>query len=903
MTLRIRHILNILLAVLFTWVWYNHAWVSEESEITLRQVGNFVNGYGMVWNLGERVQAFTHPLWFFALSFSHRLTGELYNATFAISAVFAFGTIPLLLFHYRTVAAVIVLFALLFSQAFIDFTSSGLENPLSYLLVAAVFVRYFSGKYDLWLFLLMALAFLTRMDHALLLLPAALMAWWRTRFSVRVLVPAVGLVAAWFAFATFYFGYPLPNTFIAKVAVDIPFSNMAERFWNYVRFSFDYDVFTLVIIGVGALLPLALRSRTWVISVSILLYLGYLVRIGGDWMGGRFFSVLVLLAVMAIAQVLEDGKLAGRWRWGLLLLIPPAMLGSLPILNGPDDRLPIQEEWAQFDKYGAVNIRLASFEFRSLSNYPQNWPVMQFSGQASEPYYVACGGAGWLGVTQNRSHIIDICGLGSAYTARLPNLEVGDWPTGHYFRRLPDNFVAWLEGRADVLESPKPWMADQSQLTTEPELTRLFEDVRLVISGPLFSAERLQAIWRMNFGTYEIKNPDAYTEGTSQVGSTGPIAYEILGALPHPQGQQAAVQFDNFPLVFGYRLQLCDSQEDCTIERITAANVCTAARCRANLTLPAESGNYTMQLDPLVLSSYTPYFGWQGRFVISPTYRLNHVDTRSIELEIVPANNATSYRVDVYAPDGSVDNRTLDAETFCTLDACILEINVDNTLGRYDVWSTALAADGSTVRGWEGVQVYALLGGTTLDLPTDQIPYTDELPVSFPPAAGASEYLIELYTPNGERESTLTVSADNVCSDNICSLNIPTTGFAGVYQVRLLPQHGDVIGLWTNGLINVAGNDTLTSPEDLALLDDENGFRVTFPPVPGAISYHLNVYANDILLDEQLAMSSAVCNAELCTINLPKPDPDNDSVVNVRVAAASGTVMTEWNTVQITIRR
>ena len=37
-------------------------WIGDDAFITLRVVDNWVNGYGLTWNISERVQAFTHPL-------------------------------------------------------------------------------------------------------------------------------------------------------------------------------------------------------------------------------------------------------------------------------------------------------------------------------------------------------------------------------------------------------------------------------------------------------------------------------------------------------------------------------------------------------------------------------------------------------------------------------------------------------------------------------------------------------------------------------------------------------------------------------------------------------------------------------------------------------------------------
>ncbi|MEL7428218.1 MAG: hypothetical protein AAFN81_34920, partial [Bacteroidota bacterium] len=40
-----------------------NAWMSDDSYITLRTVYHFTEGYGLRWNISERVQVFTHPLW------------------------------------------------------------------------------------------------------------------------------------------------------------------------------------------------------------------------------------------------------------------------------------------------------------------------------------------------------------------------------------------------------------------------------------------------------------------------------------------------------------------------------------------------------------------------------------------------------------------------------------------------------------------------------------------------------------------------------------------------------------------------------------------------------------------------------------------------------------------------
>jgi arabinofuranosyltransferase len=43
------------------------AWISDDALITTRTVLNLLGGYGASFNIDERVQAYTHPLWFLIL--------------------------------------------------------------------------------------------------------------------------------------------------------------------------------------------------------------------------------------------------------------------------------------------------------------------------------------------------------------------------------------------------------------------------------------------------------------------------------------------------------------------------------------------------------------------------------------------------------------------------------------------------------------------------------------------------------------------------------------------------------------------------------------------------------------------------------------------------------------------
>src|SRR5262245_49242388 len=126
-----------LLTLTFVAVLIRTAWLSDDALITLRTVMNVTHGFGLRFNIDERVQTFTHPLWLGVLTAAYYVTWNVYFAAFVssvLSSVFAFWlAITRAASAWQAAAVVVVLF---FSRAFVDFATSGLENPLSYVLLA-----------------------------------------------------------------------------------------------------------------------------------------------------------------------------------------------------------------------------------------------------------------------------------------------------------------------------------------------------------------------------------------------------------------------------------------------------------------------------------------------------------------------------------------------------------------------------------------------------------------------------------------------------------------------------------------------------------------------------------------------------------------------------------------------
>ena len=79
-----RRALPILWLSLFTLALVRTAWLGDDAHFTFRTIDNFVHGYGLRWNIAERVQAYTHPLWLMLLTPFYWITGEPFFTSIAV---------------------------------------------------------------------------------------------------------------------------------------------------------------------------------------------------------------------------------------------------------------------------------------------------------------------------------------------------------------------------------------------------------------------------------------------------------------------------------------------------------------------------------------------------------------------------------------------------------------------------------------------------------------------------------------------------------------------------------------------------------------------------------------------------------------------------------------------------
>ncbi len=329
-------------------VWWR-AWVCDDAFISFRHVTHCLAGYGPVFNIGERVQGLTHPLWFLLLLAVGSLAG-VYAA--AVVCGLASTAAIVLLLHWqfrgypRPLWLVCLAVGLLFSSpTFVEYQTSGLETPLTSMLVVllcGLAWRPLPGAAGVWL--VSGLLVLNRPDHVFLVAPLAVWVLIRTIHrrqwrAMAVCAIACVPVVAWHTFATIYYGTPLPNTAYAKSS--LPLGIACAKGLAYLRDYAGYESFhafwAAAVLAValatnirGALRGHAAAPTRLCLVLGVLAQLGYVISIGGDFMRGRF-----LLAAMTATAVLGVHMLAPRLkremleRWGLLAMGLVLMAGCV----------------------------------------------------------------------------------------------------------------------------------------------------------------------------------------------------------------------------------------------------------------------------------------------------------------------------------------------------------------------------------------------------------------------------------------------------------------------------------------------------------------------------------------------------------------------------------------------
>ena len=501
------------------------AWLSDDAYITFRTVMNAIDGYGLRWNVADRVQTYTHPLWMLVMLVSSFITRDVYFTSLALSIAFSVLVVALvsgrLASSMPMALAALAIFAV--SKSFVEYSTSGLENALTHLLIVCFFLAQIStwiaSRRILVLSLITSLLMLNRLDTGLLVLPIFGLELWRNRPHRPWVSAAIGMLplVAWEVFSIVYYGFPFPNTAYAKLGPGVPRGDLLYQGLLYLLDSISNDPITPLVIAVAISSSWALR-RDWSTSAGIFLYMTYVVWVGGDFMSGRFLSAPLLCAVIQICRQPIAPRFNRAWLLMMVTILLVGIGGPRPTIAtdttfgdiAPDEAIPpshVTDERRYY--YKATGLLKLGVHVKPPDH---RWMHIGEEDRREHLQLATTDAAGFVGFGAGPSvRVIDHWGLGDALIARLP-AEV-PWQIGHFTRRIPAGYEETLIKHVNVIR--------------DPGVAEFYDKLRVITEEPVWSRERFKTIVAMNLGRYN-----------HLVSSYG-LLRTTLDALDHPVSEGA----------------------------------------------------------------------------------------------------------------------------------------------------------------------------------------------------------------------------------------------------------------------------------------------------------------------------------------------------------------------------
>ena len=323
-------------------LWHDR-WAQDDAYISFRYAKHFVEGHGLVYNIGQRVEGYTNFLWTMLsavplaigapdpLPFLQAVSLALWIASYLL--LLALG---IRLFREGVWIAPVALVPLTYHWSYNMWFFSGMEVSLvSFWIIAALF--FFSLDPEkhpaalAWAALCGVGLAMTRADGLIpfagLALAGLALYWprlvrdrqWR-RYLVYPALPFLVIYLPYTLWRIDYYGSFFPNTYYAKVA----YLTFYTRGWEYLSGYFKMYRFApyLVFVLGGAILARRGSARRYLLG-SLLVTASdffYVVRVGGDFMEWRFVtpvSGVLYPAIVIGASVCTQRLLslvARRWR-------------------------------------------------------------------------------------------------------------------------------------------------------------------------------------------------------------------------------------------------------------------------------------------------------------------------------------------------------------------------------------------------------------------------------------------------------------------------------------------------------------------------------------------------------------------------------------------------------------
>lgn len=474
--------LIVIIGVLF-FLQLRHFWpfITDDAFISLRYSERLLQGHGLTWNHLRPVEGYTNLLWVLAcaalgglglsLPFAAHLLGIASTALgIAAVAAHAFRDYPA---KIRFVSALIGCGALVLSGPVAVWSLGGLEQPMLAALVA--WAAYFGIRWvsttrparrdTLAMGLLLGLAVITRADAALFTVAfycgAVIADGVRVRSLIsraRLLPIPIAFFLGQLLFRRLYYHDWLPNTAYVKVAFTVHRLRTGLKY-DFVGIRTDLVFFLLAAIGVLALWKAGKQRQIKFLVTITVIWLVYLVIIGGD----IFPSVRHFVPALAIVAFLVTGcgllTLGAPFRFSRPRLTFFLALTALVVVS---DHFCVPETWE------AQGKSIGLFLHRAFAD---KHPLLSSDAAGVVPFYADLP-------------VIDPLGLNDYYIAHHKSAERGHGWVGH---ELADGKYV-LDQRPDILifsdYQSDIYFASDVEIAADPRFKASYQAVRFDTDPP-----------------------------------------------------------------------------------------------------------------------------------------------------------------------------------------------------------------------------------------------------------------------------------------------------------------------------------------------------------------------------------------------------------------------------------
>lgn len=514
--------------LIFTFIVILLSWQSDDAYHAYIMARNLVEGNGFVYNIGERATASSCPLFTLVIAAGYFLIRNMFISSLLVCVIFSSVAFCIINHHFcKNVKQIILTFIICVgSYSFMSYTTAGLENCMLFFLSALFLCVYFENeKYNckrlLIIAILISLIAMTRMDAVLIFAPMAVYAYLFKREKVSF-IKAVGLgvtglmpFVLWEVFATFYFGFPFPNTAYAKLGTSFPLGEYIYRGIQYYFFTAINDPITIllpVMIGIAALL---VKKADYIVTMSgVALYGLYLLYIGGDFMLGRHFTVMFFVSLITYLVIrnreLANNKKVSGFNKILICLTALSLVFSFSMqvittqfLYGEKFSTPISDERRGYFKYTSlVNNIISELTTKEMClRDAWNEQGAKELKDANYPGGVLDNAPGITVYYYPELYLVDKYALADPFLTKLPAVMDENWRIGHMYRDIPEGYLDSLLYNENLIE--------------DKDLSKYLDIIRLITRGDLFDKNRINAIIHMNKGDYDYLL-DSYKSGLDE---------------------------------------------------------------------------------------------------------------------------------------------------------------------------------------------------------------------------------------------------------------------------------------------------------------------------------------------------------------------------------------------------